>query len=517
MNAVLLPRAAISGAIGVPTCFTRDPSKYITETFPTGKGDDEGDFLIREGAKHGDFLQFFVSGGTFSSTYTVENKIGEGAFGKVFAARHNVLGILRAVKRLKKTSTSGEMHRNEVAALLALDHPHIVKLVEYFDQEDEYLYLVFELCAGPDLFDYIRQQETGRMTEFEASLALRHMLKALQCCHAQYRGHFDIKPENFMYTTTERSNLKMIDLGLSSGFESHPHIQKIRGTQNYMAPEFWDGIYGPEGDVWSCGVVLFVMLTGEDFLSDIPFSVMKREIKVRANMRSRLEDAATKVHLSADALQLLTLMLQHDRHARPTVRECLRHPFITNGYAHESEPSYPLESPVTLEALEIRARLPDIFRAFAAEPMLKQAFRLAFAHACPACAAERLCFRMLDKHGYGEISIGSLEQDILLRDAEVPADLDTLFETVDMNRDGYIGVLAFLAVTLPSWMCNDMSVCRVAFDMLDKGRDGFIDASDLAHTFGHPVGAPICQSVLAEVCHDGRLSFEHFVQIMHTG
>merc|ERR1719174_428789 len=113
-------------------------------------------------------------------------------------------------------------------------------------------------------------------------------------------------------------------------------------------------------------------------------------------------------------MDLFTLMVQHDRHARPTVRECLRHPFIINRYGTEPE------SDVSLRAAQICTRLPDIFRAFAAEPMLKQAFRLVFAHAGKACAAERLSFRMLDQHGYGKISIGALERDVLQRGNSIP-------------------------------------------------------------------------------------------------
>merc|ERR1719359_1122938 len=102
------------------------------------------------------------------------------------------------------------------------------------------------------------------MTEHDAAVALRHMLKALKCCHGKFMGHYDIKPENFMFGTPKRTNLKMIDLGSSSRFASESNI--VKGTYDYMAPEVYRGIYGPEADVWSCGVCLFVMLTGTVFL-----------------------------------------------------------------------------------------------------------------------------------------------------------------------------------------------------------------------------------------------------------
>lgn len=502
-----LPSAAFAGGLGVPRAFTAASSTGGQTIDLESARHEEEKPLIPDGYHRGDFLQFFVSGTSFHSAYTVEHKLGEGAFGKVFAARHNTLGLLRAVKRLKKSSTTSDMRKNELAALLQMDHPHIVKLVEFYDEEDTYLYLVFELCAGPDLWEYIQQQPDGRMNEYTAAVALRHMLKALQCCHAHYRGHFDIKPENFMYTNSGCQNLKMIDLGLSSGFEKKG---KVRGTIQYMAPEFWAGIYGPEGDVWSCGIALFSMLTGEDFLSDVQPKEMKREIKMRARIKTRISEVQLKCGLSSRAIDLLTKMLQHDRHARPTVRDCLNHQFITQSYEHK------LEVKDFEDALRIRDRLPEMCRAVAAEPMLKRVARLAFAHTAQPSGSERLVVRMLDKYGYGEISIGVWEYDFVSRDEKIPEDLEVLFESLDLNRDGYIGSLALLAVTLPPAVCNDVNVCRVAFGMLDRGADGFIDANDLASTFGHETGSPICEHVVREVCESGQLSFDQFVQLMHV-
>eukprot|EP00435_Cladocopium_sp_Y103_P071004 s156_g36.t1 len=98
--------------------------------------------LIKEGARCGDFLLFHHSGESFASTYSaawwqlVVHKIGEGGFGKVFAATHKITGIMRAVKRLRKVPGRQELHKNELNALLGLDHPHIVKLLEYYDEEE---------------------------------------------------------------------------------------------------------------------------------------------------------------------------------------------------------------------------------------------------------------------------------------------------------------------------------------------------------------------------------------------
>merc|ERR1712232_571547 len=154
----------------------------------------------------------------FGQKYEIEGEIGHGGFGTVYKARVKGTDKYRAVKKIDKRKIDVGSMENEIYSLLTLDHPHIVKLIQYYD-EGSNLYLIFELCTGPDLFDVIVEgtnSSAGHMSERDAAVALRHMLKALKCCHGHYMGHYDIKPENFMYRSPERTNLKMIDLGMSS-------------------------------------------------------------------------------------------------------------------------------------------------------------------------------------------------------------------------------------------------------------------------------------------------------------
>lgn len=511
----MLPTAAIAGVRGAPGVAASTCGETILAECFGGPG--QNSFLIHEGARRGDFLEFFVSGQSFASTYDVGRKIGEGGFGKVFECFHKALGVPRAVKRINKTKSRMELRRNELAALLFLDHPHIVKLVEYFDEE-QYLYMVFELCHGPDLLNRIQKEPEGRMTEYEASVALRHMLKALQCCHSQYRGHYDIKPENFMYASPDLRNLMMIDLGMSSGFDRQRR-HKIKGTAQYMAPEFWEGIYGPEGDIWSCGVVLFVMLTGQEFLPDVPPDALRRETKSRSVLKQRLRAAAETYGFSLPAQELLAAMLTHDRHARPTVREALNHPFNLASYEFERVHPGRVKDPYFQDALNVRQRLVETFRAVSQEPLLKRVARWAMAHSCDISvselAAERLAFRMLDTYGYGEVSISVLENDFVRRDMPIPDDFDSIFEAMDLNRDGYISYIAFLSIMLPLSLRSNENLCRVAFSIFDRGKDGVIDSGDLAGFFGHQQDSMSCKNIIDAVNPEGQgVCWNGFLRMM---
>jgi len=495
---------ASNDSLPPPTC-SPPPSPPSPPPTPAG-----GQYLIREGSDRGDFLKFFASGESFASAYQVGRKIGEGGFGKVFMAEHRILGVSRAVKRLSKTHGKTDSHKNELAALFALDHPHIVKLVEYYE-EQRYLYLVFELCTGPDLFDRVSNEPSGRMSELDASVALRHMLKALQCCHSKYRGHFDIKPENFMYSDKDLVDLKMIDLGMSSGYDLHRRKHKIKGTAAYMAPELWRGTYGPEADIWSCGVVLFVMITGEPALPDLAPATMKCESKLADLLKRRMRYATSTFNLSAKAQDLLGLMLKHDRHARPTVREALKHPFCNMSYENEHTSPHWIPDANFREAQRILKCLPETFRGIAEEPMLKRVARIAMAHVGEAGAAEHLAFRMLDWYGYGELSVSVIESTLKAREVEIPDDLDQLFEAIDLLREGYISYLTFLSVTLPLESRRNENLCRIVFRILDRDRDGFIDTQDLTSVFGNE---HVCRGILNEVSFEARLSLQGFLQMM---
>lgn len=474
------------------------------------------DSLIKQGVQFADLLHVHSSGDTFSSVYEVGHKIGEGAFGKVFTATHKILGISRAVKRLIKSHDGREPHQNELKALLALDHPHIVKLLEYYD-EDDFLFLVFELCEGVDLHEHITSTASGRMREYDASVALRHMLKALQCCHAHYRGHYDIKPENFMFKHKSFGNLKMVDLGLSSAFDTQRR-KKVSGTAVYMAPEFWSGIYGPEGDVWSCGVVLFVMLTGHPFLQDVPPVTMRSELKVRKLIREQIEFAATEFGLSQAAHNLLSQLLQHDRHARPSIKEALKHPFNSGSYRLERRiPSKSSHEALLNHANEILVNLLSTVRLIMPEPMLKRISRLIMVQNSEVSETHCLAFRMLDLHGYGELSISALEQDERVSPEGQPADdIDQIFEALDLNRDGYISYRSFLAAILPDDVLRNERALQVAFSILDTDKDGFIGQDDLAKVFDHNTGSGVCKATIEEVSPDGCVSWEQFWNLMQA-
>jgi len=151
---------------------------------------------------------------------------------------------------------------NEINILRKLDHPNIIKLHEIWEWS-ECCFLVLEYCQGGELFHFITERKF--LSEREAALIMQQLLSALNYLHQNKISHRDIKPENFMLQTKgDPSQIKMIDFGLSKDFgEGTGNMKTMSGSPYYIAPEVFLQNYNAKIDIWSLGVVLYIMLSGK--------------------------------------------------------------------------------------------------------------------------------------------------------------------------------------------------------------------------------------------------------------
>ncbi|AEO62272.1 uncharacterized protein THITE_2106261 [Thermothielavioides terrestris NRRL 8126] len=194
--------------------------------------------------------------------YNIVKTLGEGSFGKVKLAVHRGTGQQVALKIIsRKNLISRDMQgrvEREIEYLQLLRHPHIIKLYTVIKTPTEII-MVLEY-AGGELFDYIVQH--GKMHEDEARRFFQQMLCAVEYCHRHKIVHRDLKPENLLLD--DNLNVKIADFGLSNIMTDGNFLKTSCGSPNYAAPEVIGGkLYaGPEVDVWSCGVILYVLLVG---------------------------------------------------------------------------------------------------------------------------------------------------------------------------------------------------------------------------------------------------------------
>nr|CAD1818605.1 unnamed protein product [Ananas comosus var. bracteatus] len=197
--------------------------------------------------------------------YELGRELGRGEFGVTYLCTDKVSGEGYACKSISKkklrTAVDVEDVRREVDIMRHLPpHPNIVSLKDTY--EDDYaVHLVMELCEGGELFDRIVAR--GHYTERAAAEVTRTIVEVVQVCHKHGVMHRDLKPENFLFASKkENSPLKAIDFGLSVFFKPGERFTEIVGSPYYMAPEVLKRDYGPEVDVWSAGVILYILLCG---------------------------------------------------------------------------------------------------------------------------------------------------------------------------------------------------------------------------------------------------------------
>uniref|UniRef100_H0WWM2 Calcium/calmodulin dependent protein kinase IV n=2 Tax=Otolemur garnettii TaxID=30611 RepID=H0WWM2_OTOGA len=220
--------------------------------------------------------------------------------------------------------------RTEIGVLLRLSHPNIIKLKEIFETPTE-ISLVLELVTGGELFDRI--VEKGYYSERDAADAVKQILEAVAYLHENGIVHRDLKPENLLYATpAPDAPLKIADFGLSKIVEHQVLMKTVCGTPGYCAPEILRGCaYGPEVDMWSVGIITYILLCGfEPFYDERGDQFMFRRIlNCEYYFISPWWD-----EVSLNAKDLVRKLIVLDPKKRLTTFQALQHPWVTGKAAN---------------------------------------------------------------------------------------------------------------------------------------------------------------------------------------
>ncbi|KAJ8029482.1 Calcium/calmodulin-dependent protein kinase type IV [Holothuria leucospilota] len=260
---------------------------------------------------------------SFEAAYILKDELGRGATSVVKKCVQ--VGTERpfAVKVIKK-SVDQKVVRSEVAILLRLNHPNVIKLHEIFESETE-LFLVLELVTGGELFERIVAK--GSYTERDAASVVRQICDAVAFLHDNDIVHRDLKPENLLYANMdEDAPLKLADFGLSKICSQDVNMKTVCGTPGYCAPEVLYGkTYGPEVDMWSIGVITYILLCGfEPFYDERGDSYVYRKIlKADYEFISPWWDP-----VSLSARDFINKLLIADPRKRLTAKQALSHPWV---------------------------------------------------------------------------------------------------------------------------------------------------------------------------------------------
>jgi calcium-dependent protein kinase len=197
--------------------------------------------------------------------FTLGSELGRGEFGITYLCVDKDTQEVYACKSISKCKLRTAIHvedvRREVAIMRHLPHHGNIVTLKGTYEDDQAVHLVMELCEGGELFDRIIAR--GHYTERAAAVVTHTIMEVVQLCHIKGVMHRDLKPKIFLFTNkSEISPLKAIDFGLSIFFKPGEPFSEIVGNPYYMAPEVLKRNYGPEVDVWSAGVILYILLCG---------------------------------------------------------------------------------------------------------------------------------------------------------------------------------------------------------------------------------------------------------------
>lgn len=521
----------------------------------------------------------------FNKFYRIIESLGGGSFGKVYKCLHFVTNQERALKIVKletKTSDGQSAERiiKEIEFLAVLDHPHILKVYEYFKDKYNY-YIATELLEGGDLYEYITKVKV--FSEIEAAKVFSQILSAVTYLHSKGIVHRDLKPENIavdnsmwqgvcglgVRTTTKTStrkelrdlkmhhkdisdastteekqriktissnklrrpilselNVKLIDFGASCYYSKNEILTLKVGTPYYIAPEVLKREYDDKCDIWSAGVILYILLIGKP-----PFDDKTRDGIFEKILISKFDKESKEwCRISSDAQDLITKMLNPNYKQRPNAKECYDHPWIQHNlklFELIYNPDDKKDSDFKEKDSKMKDALQNL-RRFSVRNKFQQA---TVAHLIRHVADKNLVdslkdiFQKFDVNNDGVLSYDEVRKGLLNYCDSHPDeeyDFDDIIKRLDQDESQKIEYEEFLRNMIDMKSLLSKQNLKIAFNLFDTDKNGVLSLSEIKDALGVISNEDISEkdSILKQLMMtidsngDGTISFEEFYQIM---
>ena len=418
--------------------------------------------------------QSFVSSNTrkFIEVYKVGKVLGSGAFGEVRQVTHRVTGQERAVKIFRKDLNRLEdyFHINsEILILKQLDHPTVIKLFEFFE-DDKRVYMVLEKCNGGELFTEIFNSK--HLSEHNAAVICKQLFSVIAYLHEKNIAHRDLKPENILLEEQgDFFNVKVIDFGAATNFDHQTKLSEMIGSAFYIAPEVARCSYNELCDEWSCGTILYILLSGNPpFPGDTNEEIIKKVKNLNYSFTEPIWD-----NVSEDAKDLIRKLLVPAKN-RISAKEALTHPWILG------QGSYPVPNPdfvdKALENLKHFSNLNkfrDAILVFISSQIITG----------QDTKELRELFKSLDENGDGKLSIEEMKNGFSHMSHVINPDeyIEKIMKDVDTDGNGYIDYNEFLKATLDEQELYSKQNLKATFDIFDLDHSGKISSTELQQMF----------------------------------
>jgi calcium-dependent protein kinase len=447
------------------------------------------------------------------SDYKKIKELGSGSFATVYLVKHNTTGSVRAMKEIKKISNEGEEDNeleiiNEINILMKMDHPNIVKIFGFYITS-HYYYLITEYCEGGSLFDLIINNN-GPFPEIQASYIMHQIFSVVNYCHKMKIIHRDLKPENILINKNENNfvQIKVCDFGTSLMFNRGEVQDELVGSIYYIAPEVLKKKYNSKCDLWSCGVIMYILLTGVP-----PFGGSNNRIIVEKILKHDYDKTLLNKRCKA-CKELISLLLERNISKRIRADEALKHKWFqiykSKEIRVEVDPKVIENCIINLKKYKKSSEIQEVALLYLVHnnPDLKEVD--------DACKI----FGLIDKNGNGKINKEELFNGLsdIYQSDKLQQDVDEIFKNLDVNNDLYLETEEFVRAAIDKSIFLTEKSLKFAFNFFDKTNKGEITVNDLINILsGDDVSKEEMERVremVGKISPDEKIRFEEFCEIM---
>ncbi|KAA8520064.1 hypothetical protein F0562_014320 [Nyssa sinensis] len=443
------------------------------------------------------------------SHYTLGKELGRGQFGVTYLCTEKSTSRQYACKSILKrklfSKNDKEDMKREIQIMQHLSgQPNIVEFRGAYEDRQS-VHLVMELCAGGELFDRIIAQ--GHYSERAAAGMCRSIVNVVHICHFMGVMHRDLKPENFLLSSKdEGAMLKATDFGLSVFIEEGKVFRDMVGSAYYVAPEVLRRRYGKEIDIWSAGVILYILLSGVP-----PFWAESEKGIFDAILRGEIDfESQPWPSISNSAKDLVRKMLNQDPKRRITSVQVLEHPWIREGGEASDKP---IDSAVLSRMKQFRAmnKLKKLALKVIAENLSEEEIK-----------GLKAMFTNMDTDNSGTITYEELKTGLARLGSKLSeAEVQQLMEAADVDGNGTIDYIEFITATMHRHKLERDEHLYKAFQYFDKDKSGFITRDELETAMKeYGMGdEDTIREIISEVDtdNDGRINYEEFCAMMRSG
>ena len=444
--------------------------------------------------------------------------LGEGSFASVYKVKNIYTNAECAMKIIKKkyscSSTEEKDILNEINILRTMDHPNILKIFEFYSNQREYS-IVTELCPMGELFDAI--VDKGPFDEKHSAYILYQILSAVNYCHKMNIIHRDLKPENILIVDKNEEGfltVKVCDFGTSKIIQTGAVERKVVGSSYYIAPEVLKKKYNEKCDVWSCGVIMYILLSQRP-----PFGG-RDDTEIMDNVKIGEYDLVSPPFnkLSQNGKDLIKKLLTKSIQQRISAEEALNHPWFKENQSKELFNK--IKDKRTIK--ELIENLKSYRRTSVIQETALAYLVHHFPHIKDVVNACKL-FNQIDHSGDGKISKPELYKGLssLYQSSTLEKDVDEIYKNLDMDNNGYIGYEEFVRGAVNKEYFIQPNVLKFAFRYFDKDNSGEITFNEIEELFYEsiPDKSKVHETLMAIIKevdsnNDGKISFNEFSVVM---